>query len=273
MARRLVLLALFAALLPIERAYGQGVFASCLQELEFPSASDVNFDYTLRSYDSLFESRQYAALLLKFEHEHGDSTVVPSRENVGWVAEASYALAEIGSENADPHVFRDFLWIDEVDENDLVGHDLFHIRVSIGPNLWPERVRRKYGHAELCIAERYRIANPSFAGFFARQLATLIAMGRFEQAIALAKPLSPGDLDIDEPLGDYLAMFVDRYVGYGQYVEGARFLAAVAAAHVVSEDVFSFRSQLIFRAVEDSEFSETRKNELLVAIQVHLQQP
>ncbi len=270
MTKRLTLLAVFATLLTIEQARGQSEFAPCVQEIEYPSASDVDFDYTPRSYDSLFESRQYAAILLKYKSEFVDTAATPSWEDVGWVGEASYFLAEVESGNADANAFRDIPWIEEVDEDDVVGHELGHIRISIGPNIWPESVVSKYGIAALCLIERYRQNRPRFAGYLARHMATLIAMGRFEEVTVLAGSLGPDSLEGVDSVGDDLARFVERFVGYGQYEQGAQFLSALSETQIVSEDVFAFWTDLILRAVAESDLSEVRKLELQSSIRDHL---
>lgn len=237
---------------------GLGVTASFLRGIYLETFSGT--------YESLYHSHDYHLVLEKANHEIAKRRF--RKEELGWLSESVYALAEIESGNPDPQRYPGMDYrFDGSGQMDPREHALYVIRTEVGPNLLSENVRSKYAVLLTCIAKHYRESKPRFTGYFARYIAILISNGHFSSVHEEIRRLPRTGLEVEGLVGDYLLIFTERFIGYGHLKEAVVYLNGVVKYHKVSRKALTHWANLLLFAVKkDTRLLPSDKERLIRSI-------
>lgn len=255
----IVLITLISALASLPTHASQDTNLPCIGNDFAKSTTTIRslyLDYISGSYLSIYEDHDYVLIVEKARHDHANGKI--NFDTLGWVAEAYYALAEIKSGNKDPQPYpgMDYRYDGRSNMNP-VKHDLYLIHTEVGPNLWSKQAKEQYGELILCLAAAHRSKIPKHPGYFARRLAALISYNDFERAFQEMQALEKNELELESTVGEYLAIFTERFVGYGKPVEAAKWLATVRSRFGLKQETVSYWKKLLGFAVD--EFSNLDK--------------
>ncbi len=122
---------------------------------------------------SLYEKQEYDKLMdLCLAYEK------PSREAIGWLAEASFAIAEIGAGNGVPNGSPE-IYLDSA--SDEIAHDYSHA-TERPAHYWPKEIRFRYGALAICATSCYaETTNPEDENYSEYQKRLLVVLIRTKQ--------------------------------------------------------------------------------------------
>lgn len=216
------------------------------------------------SYEQLLKAERYEDILQKFETSYRFGNY--SRDDVGWWSEALYALGELKTGRPDPN--RGPVFFVGEEPKDPIAHDLRRLHDRFRKRNWDKASIKQYGYPAVCGLSEYRIKNPRFWGYHARYITLLIATGRYDDVLREAKSVKKNSLVIDEPPGEFLAMFLEQYVGAALYEQGAHYLVMLKRSHGLKSETENYWTKMLLRGV-DSEEIEKGKKDALKARVVH----
>lgn len=210
----------------------------------------IYLDYLAGSYLSLYEDHDYDLIIEKAKHDHANGKL--NFDSLGWLAEAYYAIAEMKSGNNDPQPYpgMDYRY-DGRSSMNPVKHDLYIIHTEVGPNLWTEPVKEQYGKQILCLAVAHRSIIPKHPGYFARRVSVLISYGDFQKAFQEMQALNKNELELESSVGEFLAIFTERFVGYGKPIIAAKWLAKVRFRFGVKRETVAYWKKLLGYAIDE----------------------
>ena len=214
------------------------------------------------SYEKLFKAERYEDILRKFETSYGQDNYI--RDDVGWWSEALFALGQLKTGRPDPNRAPVFFVGEEPE--DEIAHDLWWLNERFRKRTWDKGTVEQYGYPAICGISEYRINNPRFWGYYARYITLLIATGKYEDVLREAKSVGSNSLDIDEPPGEFLAMFLGQYVGAAIYEQGARYLVTLKQSHGLKSETETYWTKMLLRGVESEVIEKSEKDDLKATI-------
>lgn len=217
------------------------------------------------SYEQLLKAERYNDILQKFETSYRLGNY--SRDDVGWWSEALYALGQLKTGRPDPN--RGPVFFVEEEPKDQIAHDLWWLHERFRKRNWDKATAEEYGYPAICGISEYRIKNPRFWGYYARYITLLIASGRHEDVLREAKFVNKNSLDIDESPGEFLAIFLEQYVGAALYEHGARYLVTLKRSHGLKPETKNYWTKMLLRGVDSEEIEKGKKDALKASV-VHI---
>ncbi len=219
-----------------------------------------------QTWRELYKARDYHGILSK--HKYLLSQDKANRESYRWASEASVNLGEIWANDRDLQDLTGFVFLAETEEGDSIDGDLKHISNTIGPNFWSADFNRDYGNFALCSIRKIREQRPLFHGFYTREIAVMIAMGQLDEAEKSLLAVTKETIKTNQQMGEYLSMFIERYIGYGYPVRGAEYLKTIDEKHGVIDQILERWRAAIERHLQRSNDKRKRQkiarvNELL----------